>query len=71
MADKVAELVELLEIEPDGLREAEFFQARAALQTRVGKTVSAAEVQDARIVLATSDGGRYIFYGFLGAEGAY
>jgi hypothetical protein len=66
MNDRIDELMELIEVEPDALREAEFLQAQAILETLVGKTVAAAEVQDTRIVISTSDGNRYFFYGFLG-----
>ncbi len=66
MNDRIDELLELIEVEPDALREAEFAQAQAILETLVGKTVASAELQDTRIVLTTSDGNRYFFYGFLG-----
>ncbi len=69
MNDRIDELLHLIEVEPDALREAEFLQARAILETLVGKTVSAAHVEDTRIVITTSDGNKYFFYGFLG-EGA-
>jgi len=69
MNDRIDELLELIEVEPDALREAEFMQAPAILETLVGKTVSAAEIQDTRIVVTTSDGNRYFFYGFLGESG--
>jgi hypothetical protein len=68
MNDRIDELLELIEVEPDALREAEFLQARAILETLVGKTVTAADVQDTRIVITTSDGNRYYFYGFLGEQ---
>lgn len=66
MNDRIGELLDLIEVEPDALREAEFLQVQAVLETLVGKTVSAAEVQETRIVITTSDGNRYFFYGFLG-----
>lgn len=66
MNDRIDELLELIEVEPDALREAEFMQAQAILETLVGKTVTAAEIQDTRIVITTSDGNRYFFYGFMG-----
>jgi hypothetical protein len=66
MNDRIDELMELIEVEPDALREAEFLQAQAILETLVGKTVTAANVEDTRIVIETSDGNRYFFYGFLG-----
>jgi hypothetical protein len=66
MNDRIDELLELIEVEPDALREAEFLQAQAILETLIGKTVQAAEIDDTRIVITTSDGNRYFFYGFLG-----
>ena len=66
MNDRIDELLELIEVEPDALREAEFLQAQAILETLVGKTVSGAAVEDTRIVITTGDGNRYFFYGFLG-----
>lgn len=66
MNDRIDELLELIEVEPDALREAEFMQAQAILETLVGKKVSDAQLQDTRIVLTTDDGNRYFFYGFLG-----
>jgi hypothetical protein len=66
MNDRIDELLELIEVEPDALREAEFLQAQAILETLVGKTVTAAAVEDTRIVITTSEGNRYYFYGFLG-----
>jgi hypothetical protein len=67
MNDRIDELLELIEVEPDALREAEFLQAQAILETLVGKSISAAEIQDTRIVITTGDGNRYFFYGFLGS----
>jgi hypothetical protein len=67
MNDRIDELLELIEVEPDALREAEFLQAQAILETLVGKSIAAAEVQDTRIVITTGDGNRYYFYGFLGS----
>ena len=66
MNDRIDELLELIEVEPDALREAEFMQAQAILETLVGKTVTSAKVQDTRIVIETSDGNQYFFYGFMG-----
>jgi hypothetical protein len=67
MNDRIDELLELIEVEPDALREAEFLQAQAILETLVGKTITAAEVLDTRIVITTDDGNKYFFYGFLGS----
>ncbi|MEO9171047.1 MAG: hypothetical protein ABI282_07960 [Candidatus Baltobacteraceae bacterium] len=66
MNNRIDELMDLIEVEPDALREAEFLQAQAILETLVGKTVSEATLEDTRIVVTTSDGNRYYFYGFLG-----
>lgn len=66
MDDKVDELLGLIEIEPDALREAEFLQAQAILETMVGKTITSAHIEETRIVVTTSDGNKYFFYGFLG-----
>lgn len=69
MDERIDQLLELIEAEPDGLRAAEFFQAQEILQSLVGKSVTSASVEDTRIVMETSDGCRYHFYGFLGCEG--
>ncbi len=70
MESKVDQLLDLVEIEPDALREAEFMQAQAILDTLVGKSVTEATIDDTRIVVTTSDGSRYFFYGFLGGGSA-
>jgi hypothetical protein len=69
MDDRLDLLLQLIEAEPDGLRAAEFFQAREILQSLVGKTVTGASVEDTRIAISTSDGCCYHFYGFLGRSG--
>jgi hypothetical protein len=69
MNDRINELLHLIEVEPDALREAEFLQAQAILEEMIGKTVVAAEVEETRIAIATSDGNKYFFYGFLGGVG--
>ena len=69
MNDRIDELLHLIEVEPDALREAEFMQAQAILETMVGKTIAAAELEETRIVITTSDGNKYFFYGFLGETG--
>ncbi len=69
MNDRIDELLHLIEVEPDALREAEFLQAQAILETMVGKTVASAELEETRIVLTLSDGNKYFFYGFLGETG--
>ena len=67
MNDRIDELLHLIEVEPDALREAEFLQAQSILETLIGKTITAATLEDTRIVITTSDGNRYFFYGFLGS----
>jgi hypothetical protein len=62
----VDELLNLLEIDPDALREAEFAQAQAILDTMVGETIASASMEDRRIVIETGSGNRYFFYGFMG-----
>ncbi|HZT13432.1 MAG TPA: hypothetical protein VFA29_11540 [Candidatus Baltobacteraceae bacterium] len=69
MNDRIDELLHLIEVEPDALREAEFLQAQAILETMVGKTIAAADLEETRIVITTSDGNKYFFYGFLGETG--
>lgn len=66
MQNRIDELLHLIEVEPDALREAEFAQAASILETMVGKTVTSAELEDTRIVITTGDGNKYFFYGFLG-----
>ena len=66
MNDRIDELLHLIEVEPDALREAEFMQAQAILETMAGKTVASAELEETRIVVTMSDGNKYFFYGFLG-----
>jgi hypothetical protein len=59
---------DLLDIEPEALRQAEFLQAQELLSAMVGKRVSAAHVEDTRIALRMEDGMMYYFYGFMGGE---
>ncbi|MBV8149398.1 MAG: hypothetical protein JO092_09930 [Candidatus Eremiobacteraeota bacterium] len=66
MNDRIDELLHLIEVDPDSLREAEFIQAQAILETMVGKTITDATLEETRFVITTSDGNRYFFYGFLG-----
>ncbi len=68
MNDRIDELLHLIEVEPDALREAEFMQAQAILETMIGKSITAAEIEDTRIVITLSDGNKYYFYGFLGGN---
>jgi hypothetical protein len=67
MNDRIDELLHLIEVEPDALREAEFLQAQAILETMIGKTVASADIDESRIVVTTTDGNKYFFYGFLGS----
>lgn len=67
MNNRIDQLLQLIEVEPDALREAEFLQAQAILETLIGKTITGAEIEDTRIVITTSEGNRYFFYGFLGS----
>jgi hypothetical protein len=69
MDNRIDALMQLIEVEPDGLRAAELFQAQEILQSLVGKTVIRAEVEETRICVTTEDGCRWRFYGFLGCEG--
>ncbi len=57
----------LQDVDPDALREAEFEQTQSILDTLVGKSIKAATIEDTRIVLETSDGNRYFFFGFMGS----
>jgi hypothetical protein len=66
--DKVDDLINLMDIDPDALREAEFVQAQSILDTLVGKTIEHAAIEDTRIVVETTEGDRYFFYGFMGGS---
>jgi hypothetical protein len=68
MAGDLGDLLNLLEIDPDALREAEFAQAQAILDTMVGQTIAAASMEERRIVVRTTAGNLYFFYGFMGAN---
>jgi len=67
MNDRIDELLNLIEVEPDALREAEFLQAQAILSTLIGQTITAAQLEETRIIITTAEGNRYFFYGFLGS----
>jgi hypothetical protein len=71
MKDRIDELLDLIEVEPDRLRTAEFLNAQAVLEGLAGKTVSSATVEETRVAIATTDGSQYYFYGFLGFEKAH
>ncbi len=68
MKDRIDELLHLIEAEPDGLRTAEFLQTQDLLENVIGKTITAAAVEETRVVITASDGCRYYFYGYLGSE---
>jgi hypothetical protein len=70
MKDRIDELLDLIEVEPDRLRAAEFLNAQAVLESLAGKTVASATVEETRVTIATDEGQRYYFYGFLGFERA-
>jgi len=57
---------DLLDIDPDALREAERVFAQGILDTMSGKQVLRAVYEDTRVVVVMSDGSEYYFYGFMG-----
>jgi len=63
---KTLEGLDLHDVDPEALREAEMEQTRGILEKIVGKTIVRAELEDTRIVVETSEGNRYFFYGFMG-----
>ena len=64
---RVLENIDLKDIDPDALREAEFEQTQWVLDELAGKTIVKAEIENTRIVIETNDGNRYFFYGFMGS----
>jgi len=62
-------LRELVEVDPDALREAEFEQIQMVLDDMIGKKIKSADIEPKRIVIETDDGNRYFFYGFMGSGG--
>jgi len=66
MADRIDELLDLVDVDPDSLREAEFLQAQSIMDTMVGKKIVSADLEETRVVITTDDGNKYFFYGFLG-----
>ena len=58
----------LLEIDPEALRAAEFMQAQELLGGMVGRRVVSANLEDTRIAIETDDGAVYYFYGFMGED---
>ena len=57
---------DLLDIDPDALREAEKIFAQGILDTMAGKQVVKATYEDTRVVVVMKDGSEYYFYGFMG-----
>jgi hypothetical protein len=57
---------DLLDIDPDALREAERVFAQGILDTMSGKQVLRAVYEDTRVVVVMTDGSEYYFYGFMG-----
>lgn len=57
---------DLLDIDPDALREAEKVFAQGILDTMAGKQVMKAVYEDTRVVVIMTDGSEYYFYGFMG-----
>ena len=68
MKDRIDELLDLIEVEPDCLRTAELLNTQAVLGSLAGKTVASAEIGETRITVTTADGCRFYFYGLLGVE---
>jgi hypothetical protein len=66
--DRIDELLQLVKVEPDALRRAELLGAQGVLETLVGKSITSVSVEETRITITTSEGSRYIFYGFLGSS---
>lgn len=59
---------DLIDIEPETLRDVEFMQARELLTGMVGRRVESVAVEETRIAVRTDDGKAYYFYGFMGEE---
>jgi hypothetical protein len=68
MKDRIDELLNLIEAEPDRLRAAELLNTQAVLESLVGKTVIDASLDETRVTISTGDGRQYHFYGFLGTD---
>ena len=64
---KDIETLDLADVDPEALREAEDSATEWVLDTLQGKTIARAILEDRRIVLETQDGNRYFFYGFMGS----
>ena len=61
-------LLDLLDIEPEALRAAEFMQAKELLGAMEGRRVVSARLEETRIAIETDDGTIYYFYGFMGED---
>ena len=59
---------QLLEIDPEALRAAEFMQAQELLSGMVGRRIVNAQLEETRIAIETDDGSVYYFYGFMGED---
>jgi hypothetical protein len=68
LADIDSQIEDFNEIDPDAIREAEFVQVQAILETLRGKTIKRASVEETRIVVETIEGDRYFFFGFMGSR---
>ena len=58
----------LLEIDPEALRAAEFMQAQELLGGMVGRRIVSAKLEETRIAIEIDDGTTYYFYGFMGED---
>jgi hypothetical protein len=56
------------DVDPDSLREAEFFQTQTILDKLVGKTIASAQIEATRVSVSTTDGLTFFFYGFMGSR---
>lgn len=56
----------LHDIDPELLQTAEFSQIQWVLDQMSNKTIKDAYVENNRIVIETSDGNRFFFFGFMG-----
>jgi hypothetical protein len=63
-------LPELLDVDPDALREAEKNFAQGILDTMTGKCVVRATYEETRVVVVMDDDSEYFFYGFMGESKA-
>ncbi len=63
-------LANLEAIGPDELRAEELAETQWLLDHLKGKTIKRATMEPKRIVLETTDGNRYFFYGFIGEAAA-